>query len=241
MRHDALNQASRILLTILLVAVGGIALLMARTAGFGLPDASGLLPQAVVGAAWNDQVALISGHAGNDSGAVCEDAAGNVLLTEASINATVAEQTARRLRRAGADVTILDEYDDRLRGLEASVLVSIHADSCIDASGYKAAVHTYSQIPETSARLLACIDQAYPAATGLPHHPDTVTHNMTEYHAFKRIDPQTPAAIVELGFLGGDQALLVDHPERAAKGITDGILCFLEGESAARQAAEAAP
>ena len=51
MRHDALNQASRILLTILLVAVGGIALLMARTAGFGLPDASGLLPQAVVGAA----------------------------------------------------------------------------------------------------------------------------------------------------------------------------------------------
>ncbi|MCB0147659.1 MAG: hypothetical protein KDE01_08405, partial [Caldilineaceae bacterium] len=74
-------------MTILLVAVGGIALLMARTAGFGLPDASGLLPQAVVGAAWNDQVALISGHAGNDSGAVCEDAAGNVLLTEASINA----------------------------------------------------------------------------------------------------------------------------------------------------------
>ena len=241
MRHDALNQASRILLIVLLAAVGGIALLMARTAGFGLPDGSGLLPQGVVGAAWNDQVALISGHAGNDSGAVCEDAAGNVLVTEASINATVAEQAARRLRRAGADVTILDEYDDRLRGLEAAVLVSIHADSCIEASGYKAAVHVYSLIPETNARLLGCIDQAYPAATGLPHHPDTVTHNMTEYHAFNRIDPQTPAAIIELGFLGGDQALLVDHPELAAKGVADSILCFLAEESAARNAREATP
>lgn len=236
MRHDALNQASRILLIVLLVTVGGIALLMARTAGVGLPDASGLLPQGVVGAAWNDQVALISGHAGNDSGAVCEDAAGNVLVTEASINAAVAEQTARRLRRAGADVTILDEYDDRLQGLEAAVMVSLHSDSCIDASGYKAAVHAYSLIPETNARLLACIDQAYPAATGLPHHPDTVTHNMTEYHAFKRIDPQTPAAIIELGFLGGDQALLVDHPELAAKGVADSILCFLEEASAANEA-----
>jgi len=241
MRHDALNQLSRIFLIVLLVTVGSIVLLMARTVGFGVPDASGLLPQGVVRAAWNGQVALISGHAGNDSGAVCEDAAGNVLVTEASINAAVAEQAAGRLRRAGADVTILDEYDDRLRGLRAAVLVSIHADSCIELSGYKAAVHTHSLIPEISARLLACLDLAYPAATGLLHHPNTVTHNMTEYHAFKRIDPQTPAAIIELGFLGGDQALLVDNPELAAKGVADSILCFLQGESAAKQTTEMAP
>ncbi len=241
MRHDALNQLSRIFLIVLLVTVGSIVLLMARTVGFGVPDASGLLPQGVVRAAWNGQVALISGHAGNDSGAVCEDAAGNVLVTEASINAAVAEQAAGRLRRAGADVMILDEYDDRLQGLKADVLVSIHADSCIDVSGYKAAVHAYSLIPETSAQLLACIDQAYPAATGLPHHPDTVTHNMTEYHAFKRIDSQTPAAIIELGFMGGDQTLLVDNPELAAKGVADSILCFLESERTAGPATEVAP
>lgn len=230
MRHDALNQVSRIFLVVLLVTLAGMAWVVAQALGFGLPDASGLPRQALVGAAWDQQVALISGHAGNDSGAVCEDANGNVLVTEAEINARVANLTAERLRRAGADVTILDEYDERLEGLRAAVLISLHADSCIDASGYKAAVHTYSAIPAINDRLLACIEQSYPTATGLPHHPNTVTHNMTEYHAFKRIDPLTPAAIIELGFLGGDQSLLVNQPELAAKGVADSILCFLEGE-----------
>lgn len=230
MRHDALNQVSRIFLIVLLVTLAGMAWVVAQALGFGLPDASDLPRQALVGAAWDQQVALISGHAGNDSGAVCEDANGNVLVTEAEINARVANLTAERLRRAGADVTILDEYDERLEGLHAAVLISLHADSCIDASGYKAAVHAYSAIPAINDRLLACIEQSYPTATGLPHHPNTVTHNMTEYHAFKRIDPLTPAAIIELGFLGGDQSLLVNQPELAAKGVADSILCFLEGE-----------
>jgi N-acetylmuramoyl-L-alanine amidase len=152
------------------------------------------------------------------------------LVTEAAINARVTGLAAERLRRAGADVMILDEYDPRLEGLRAAVLVSLHADSCIEASGFKAAVHAYSAIPAINDRLLTCIEQTYPAATGLPHHPNTVTHNMTEYHAFKRIDPLTPAAIIELGFLGGDQALLLNRPELAAKGVADGILCFLVGE-----------
>lgn len=215
---------------ILLVTLAVMAWVIAQAFGFGLPDASGLRPQGVVGAAWDRQVALISGHAGNDSGAVCEDAAGNVLVTEAAINARVTGLAAERLRRAGADVMILDEYDPRLEGLRAAVLVSLHADSCIEASGFKAAVHAYSAIPAINDRLLTCIEQTYPAATGLPHHPNTVTHNMTEYHAFKRIDPLTPAAIIELGFLGGDQALLLNRPELAAKGVADGILCFLVGE-----------
>lgn len=230
MRHNTVNQASRLFLILLFVVLAAMGLILAQAMGFGPPDASGLQPQRVVGAAWDRQVALISGHAGNDSGAICEDADGNVLVAEADINANVAKLAAERLRRAGADVVILDEYDARLEGLRSAVLVSLHADSCIDASGYKAAVHLYSMIPATSDRLLACIDQAYPAATGLPHHPNTVTHNMTEYHAFRRIDPLTPAAILELGFLGGDQELLVNAPELAAKGVADGILCFLEGE-----------
>jgi N-acetylmuramoyl-L-alanine amidase len=230
MRHDTINQVSRVFLIILLVALAGMALIIAQAMGFGPPDAGGLRPQGVVGSAWNRQVAIISGHAGNDSGAVCEDANGTVLLAEADVNATVAGLAADRLRRAGADVLILDEFDERLKGLRAAVLVSVHADSCIEASGYKAAVYTYAVIPEINNRLLACIDGAYPAATGLPHHPNTVTHNMTEYHAFRRIDPQTPAAIIEIGFLGGDRALLVDQPELVAKGVSDAILCFLEPE-----------
>jgi N-acetylmuramoyl-L-alanine amidase len=228
MRHDTVNQVSRIFLIILLATLAGIAWIIAQAFGLGLPDERGLQPQGVVGSAWNQQIAIISGHAGNDSGAVCEDDTGKLVVSEADINAEVSRLAAERLRRAGADVLILDEYDERLQGLRAEVLVSLHADSCIDASGYKAAIHTYTAIPETNQRLLDCIDSAYTAATGLAHHPNTVTHNMTEYHAFRRIDPLTPAAIIEMGFLGGDQVLLVNQPEVAAKGVADGILCFLE-------------
>ncbi len=94
----------------------------------------------------------------------------------------------------------------------------LHADSCIPASGYKAAYYERSRIPSTGDRILGCIDRHYAATTGLAHDPDTVTVDMTAYHAFRKIDPSTPAAILELGFLGGDQELLTrNDPEIAAR------------------------
>lgn len=214
-----------------LVALAGIALIGARVAGFGLPDMSGAPPQGFDPAAFDRQVYLVSGHAGNDSGAVCQDEKGIVTLAEAHVNARVAELAAARLRRAGADVTILEEYDSRLNGLEADVFLSIHADSCIQASGYKAATYQFSASPDADAQFLACIDQVYPFTTQLPHHPNTVTHNMTEYHAFRKLAPTTPGAIIELGFLGGDGELLGNHPQAAAQGVADAILCFLRARA----------
>lgn len=230
MRHDALNRASQVFLIILLISMAGIALILAQVLGLGRSEAGGLRPLGIVAAAWDRDVVLISGHAGYDSGAVCEDITGAVTLTEAEVNARIAALTAERLRRVGASVAIFDEYDERLQGLRAAVLLSLHADSCIEASGFKAAVHRYSVIPKTNQRLLHCINTAYPVATGLPPHPDTVTHDMTEYHAFRRIAPTTPAAILEMGFLGGDRALLTEQAARVAKGVSDAILCFLESE-----------
>jgi N-acetylmuramoyl-L-alanine amidase len=206
----------------------GIAVIVARVFGLTMPWDSEMTSQGVVMGAFNRQVALISGHAGYDSGAICTDAEGNVILTEAEVNALVATLAAGLLREAGADVLLLDEYDPRLDGLEVDVLLSLHADSCVDATGYKAAYYAASRIPTAADRFLACIDDHYAAVTGLPRHPDTVTVNMTEYHAFRKIASTTPAAILELGFLGGDQTLLTQDPARVARGVADSILCFLE-------------
>jgi N-acetylmuramoyl-L-alanine amidase len=52
---------------------------------------------------------------------------------------------------------------------------------------------------------------------------------MTGYHAFRRVSPRTPAAIIEVGFLGGDQRLLA-QAEAPARGIADGVICFLESQ-----------
>jgi N-acetylmuramoyl-L-alanine amidase len=236
MRKPPLVRAQRALLFIGVVSLAGIVLIGARVAGFGLPDTNGVLPQGFDPAAFNRQIYLVSGHAGNDSGAVCLDDEGEATLTEADVNARVAELAAARLRRAGADVEILKEYDPRLNGLEADVFLSIHADSCIDASGYKAATYQFSVSQAADARLLSCIDRVYSVVTQLPHHPNTVTHNMTEYHAFRKLAPNTPGAILELGFLGGDRDLLEDRPQIAAQGVADAILCFLQSSAAVEQA-----
>lgn len=229
MRHDTVERTQRIFVWLFFFAVLGIGAVAARTAGFLPADAQGPARQGMDLSAWNKQVALISGHAGNDSGAICEDAAGQPTVQEADINAAVARLAAERLRNAGADVAILDEYDARLEGLRADLLLSLHADSCIDESGYKSSRYVNSVIPAQSDRLLACINQHYAAATGLSENVDTITENMTEYHAFRRIDAQTPAAILELGFLGGDNDLLVNQQALLAKAVADGVLCFLDG------------
>lgn len=228
MRDSTVRKIQRIILLIGFIALLGIGLVAARVAGYGLPGLDGAPPQGVNRAIFNREVALISGHAGFDSGAVCEDERGQVSLTEAEINANVAKLTAKRLRKAGADVIILDEYDDRLEGLQVDLLVSLHADSCIDASGYKAAVDERRATMAAETHLLNCIDKFYPANTSLAHHPNSVTHNMTQYHAFRRIASSTPAAILEMGFMGGDQQLLTRSPQFVAKGAADSILCFFD-------------
>jgi hypothetical protein len=54
---------------------------------------------------------------------------------------------------------------------------------------------------------------------------------MTEYHAFRKVAPTTPAAILELGFMGGDQRLLTENADVAALGVAESIRCFLKDEA----------
>lgn len=168
------------------------------------------------------RVGLVAGHSGNDSGAVCTNG-----LTEAEVNQDVTKRTAELLRRRNIAVEILEEFDTRLEGYRATAFVSIHADSCsVDYSGFKVA--NQEGAGEASQRLTGCLWDAYEAATGLLRHPYTITPNMTDYHAFRKIEAGTPASIIELGFLNADGALLTREPERAAKGVADGIICFLD-------------
>jgi N-acetylmuramoyl-L-alanine amidase len=175
----------------------------------------------------NKRVGIVSGHRGNDSGAVCSDG-----LTEAQVNFDAATRVASLLRAQGYTVDVLDEFDVRLKGYRARALLSIHADSCEyindAATGYKVARFTHSPNPEASDRLVACVSQRYQAATGLQFHRNTVTYDMQEYHAFREINPDTPGAIIELGFLYLDHTLLTRKKDLVARALADGLLCFLE-------------
>lgn len=197
------------------------------TADAGLLEATRV---AAVATADANRVGIVSGHRGHDSGTVCDNG-----LTEAALNFTHATRVAEVLRAEGYIVDVLDEFDPRLRGYRARVLLSIHADSCARindlATGFKVARAVHSRAPDEEDRLVACLTARYKARTGLRFHANTVTRDMTQYHAFDEIAPETPAAIIETGFMYLDRPLLEGRPEVVTQGITEGLLCFLRGEA----------
>lgn len=228
MRYDLIKRVQRLFTIIGLISFVGLVLLASRGANIELAWVQDIFPAMGLSQLFSKpQVAIISGHAGSDSGAICTDAAGQTILTEAEITSAVSAAVAERLRYHGYDVVILNEFDERLDGLQAAALLSLHVDSCVELSGYKAAFGENSAIAEVDVRLTACIAQHYASQTSLREHPETITHNMTDYHAFRKIDPLTPAAILEMGFLGGDQELLTTQQERVVQGVADSLFCFL--------------
>jgi hypothetical protein len=115
------------------------------------------------------------------------------------------------------------------------VFLALHADSCIYfASGFKVARATSSGSPEEDDRLVRCMRAEYAAATELPFHADSITADMTRYHAFNEIDAKTPSAILELGFLGSEHDLLKNRRGLLADGVANGIDDFMQGNQCKR-------
>lgn len=200
---------------------------------------SGLLtPQPVGGEAVpttqsnNIRIGIVSGHWGNggDPGAVCPDG-----TNELDVNLAIASLVSQQLEARGYVIDLLQEFDPRLDGYQAALMLSIHSDSCdatnLDATGFKVAASSYSRDNNLTDRLSACLEDRYGKITGLRFQSGNITVNMTDYHAFRAIDPSTPAAIIEVGFLYLDRTLLVDHPDVVANGLVAGILCFVRSES----------
>jgi N-acetylmuramoyl-L-alanine amidase len=179
------------------------------------------------------RIGIVSGHWGHDSGAVCDNG-----VTEQQVNLSIATLVQQKLTAYGYQVDLLQEFDSRLSGYKAAVLLSIHNDSCQyindQATGFKVASALASRDPNSTNRLVACLRDRYGRATGLSFH-DSITPDMSQYHAFQEIDPSTTAAIIEAGFLYLDYNILTSHPNMIADGIVAGIECFVNNESIAPQ------
>lgn len=183
-----------------------------------------------------ERIGIVSGHYGSDSGAVCPNG-----VTEAELNLKIATIVQKMLTDKNFEVDLLQEFDPRLWGYQAAVLVSIHLDSCeyINdlATGFKVATALATQDLPASQKLSRCLSEEYGAITGLPYHAGSVTPDMTYYHAFSEVDSRTPAAIIEAGFMYLDFQFITEETDRVAEGIVAGILCFLDQDiSQANQA-----
>ncbi|MGQ9683020.1 MAG: N-acetylmuramoyl-L-alanine amidase [Anaerolineae bacterium] len=170
------------------------------------------------------RVGIIAGHWQNDSGATCADG-----LREVDITLPVAEAVVANLRLLGYDAVVLPEVGRELAGFRGLALVSLHADSCLPGlTGYKVAGRSVGPAAPASARLVEALCRSYEAETGLSFHYNTVTPAMTQYHAFFEIDPATPAAIVEMGFMGGDRMLLTEKRQVVVRGLVNGLIEYLK-------------
>ena len=175
-------------------------------------------------------IGIVAGHWGNDSGAVCPDG-----LTELDINLNIATLVKQKLTDLGYEVDLLKEFDPLLTDYFANALVSIHADSCAyvndQAPGFKvaAALGSKQTQQDKSGRLTSCLRARYAEATGLVVH-NSVTPDMTFYHAFDEINNETTSAIIEVGFMNLDRQILTQQPELIADGVVNGILCYLNNE-----------
>jgi N-acetylmuramoyl-L-alanine amidase len=181
------------------------------------------------------RIGIVAGHFGNDAGSVCVDANNEVTLTEQEVNQKIATLVQASLAAKGFDVNLLKEYDTRLAGYRGAALVSIHNDSCDyindQATGFKVAAAMDTRDLNRANRLTACLVDRYARVTGLTFHAGSITLDMTEYHSFSEIDPDTIAAIIETGFLNLDRNYLTSHTDKVADGIVQGILCFINNEN----------
>jgi N-acetylmuramoyl-L-alanine amidase len=224
MRKRALERINRSLLVLIaLVAVAIIVVLI----GWRLPALPFSILGEVVLPVLNPakKVGIVAGHWPDDVGAVCPDG-----TREVDINHAIAVKVVGSLRRHGYHAELLGEFDPALGGYEAAAFVSLHADSCLPgASGFKVARAELSAVPEEEDRLVDCLYADYEEVTGLGRHEGSITPDMRYYHTFRRIAPETPGAIIEMGFMADDATLLLERQELVAQGIVNGILCFLEG------------
>lgn len=194
------------------------------------------------------QVAIVAGHwsqdAGDgvqvvhDTGATCPDG-----LREVDITKSVADKTLAILQKKGYHTVLLQEFDpvyDETPPFAPKSFLSIHADSCLIgpdypfATGYKIAHAEPSDNETEDSRLVTCLTRSYDriaAKYDKPFNANTITRDMTEYHAFRKIDPTTPAAIIELGFLGNDREFLTENQDEMAQGLAKGIDDFLKGNA----------
>jgi len=175
------------------------------------------------------RIGIVSGHWNNDAGSVCPNG-----LKEADVNLTIASLVQQKLTKEGFQVDLLEEFDSRLTQYQAIALVSIHNDTCEylndAATGFKIAAALESAYPEKTDRLTACMIDRYAATTGLLFRIGN-TNDMTYYHAFTEVNTETPAVIIEAGYLNLDQQILTTRPDLIADGIVNGLLCYIRNES----------
>ena len=153
---------------------------------------------------------------------------------EWEVNLEIAQRAGVVLEGMGYEVDILPAVVPP--SYRAHLFIAIHADGSNDrnASGYRVAAPSRDATGRAS-QVATLLERSYGEATGIKRLPD-VTRRMRNYYAFNfrryehALHPMTIAVIIETGFLTSsrDRQVIVNDPERAARGIVAAVTAFSE-------------
>ena len=151
---------------------------------------------------------------------------------EWQVNLAIAELAGAELEALGYEVDLLPAVVPP--DYRAHLFISIHADGSDSpaAAGYRVSAPQRDATGRAAAAARV-LRETYGAATGLRQLP-TSTRRMRNYYAFNyrryehAIHPMTIALIIETGFLTSahDRQVILDAPERAAKGIVEAVKAY---------------
>ena len=151
---------------------------------------------------------------------------------EWQVNLEIVRRAGAMLEGMGYEVDILPAVIPP--SYRAHLFIAIHADGSNDpnASGYRVAAPRRDATGRAS-QVAALLEQSYGEATGIKRLP-AATRRMRNYYAFNfrryehALHPMTIAVILETGFLTSrrDRQVLMNDPERAARGIVAAVTAF---------------
>lgn len=153
-------------------------------------------------------------------------------VAEWEANLGIARRAGSMLEAMGYEVDILPAVVPP--GYRAHLFISIHADGSADprATGYRVASPRRDATGRADG-IASLLQESYGEATGI-RHLTSATRRMRNYYAFNfrryehALHPMTIAVILETGFLTSarDRTVILDEPDRAARGIVEAVRTF---------------
>ena len=176
-------------------------------------------------------IGILPGHYGLDSGYQCGPEFN--FVKESDVNLRLAVMVRDYLQSQGYTVDFMHEFDPVLTNYTALALVSIHANQCnaSNQSGFNVTTGGQNSYPSESKRLNDCLTYHYMQNSGLEFPGENYTPGEEMLYSFDNVNNYTTISIIHTGFLGNDYRTISEKTNNLAKGIADGIICYVEDEA----------
>lgn len=178
-------------------------------------------------------VGILPGHYGFDTGYQC--GADFNFVKENDVNLRLAVMVRDYLENLGYTVDFLHEFDPALTNYTGLALVSIHTNTCDTTntaqSGFTITTGGKNVYPSESKRLNDCLTYHYAQNSQMDYLGENYTPEESLLYSFDAVNDYTTISVIHAGYLSNDYRTISERTENLAKGIADGIVCYVENDT----------